>query len=264
MNTVCKQLTAVVVTDLTRHESGLATLLNKYCARINVIGQACSLESARELVRMYHPDLLLLRTRMPQEELSELLDATEEYEPLVVFMTADETPVNKARILDSLLALTTVNRLQSVMEMLEELQPEGTSIQELIASYQDSGAAVSSPASISTETSSQKIVLSTERGLLLEELRNIVRIQSENNYVTVVRNQLKDIVLSRSLRDFEAILDADQFVRVHNSHIINMKYLREYESRNGGCVILDDGSRIPVSRRRQSRLIEKIRQYKCV
>lgn len=110
----------------------------------------------------------------------------------------------------------------------------------------------------------QKIVLPTNEGLIVEVLENIVRLESDNYYTTVVRRHSPKILLAKTLKEFEAVLDRERFVRVHNSHIINMEYLEKFDRRDGGYVIMGDGSRIPVSRRRQSLLLEKLKAYNRV
>lgn len=110
----------------------------------------------------------------------------------------------------------------------------------------------------------QKIVLPTNEGLIVEVLENIIRLESDNYYTTVIRKHSPKILLAKTLKEFEAVLDRELFVRVHNSHIINMEYLEKFDRRDGGYVIMGDGSRIPVSRRRQSLLLEKLKAYNRV
>jgi len=88
-----------------------------------------------------------------------------------------------------------------------------------------------------------------------------VRVRSDNSYTTVVRAGGKEQLLSKPIREFEAALDEEQFVRVHNSHIINMDHLLRFDKREGGFVVMSDGSTVPVSRRRHQLLADLLDRY---
>ena len=56
------------------------------------------------------------------------------------------------------------------------------------------------------------------------------------------------------------MLSAHHFVRVHNSHLINMKYVVEYFKGEGGIVKMTDGSQIEVSRRRKEDFMQLLKK----
>ncbi|MBX2954425.1 MAG: response regulator transcription factor [Leadbetterella sp.] len=103
-----------------------------------------------------------------------------------------------------------------------------------------------------------KITVPTPRGLLFQPIKDIVWLESDNNYTTLHLEDSSKIVVSRSIGDFEDLLHGYGFCRIHQSVIINLEYLKEYVRGEGGTVILQDGTGLEVSRRRKSHLMEMI------
>ena len=248
---VAERLTAIIVDEKEQNRRNLTTLLKECYPQVRVIAQVDSILSARALVALSYPDLLFLDVQMSRIDSQELLVLMQEHELLTVLVASHDR-----------YNITSVGRIKQAMAKAVPSHKKRTSAGSLSANPQQ---ILLVPNEVFKESLySQRIVFPTEKGFLIEELRNIVRLQSKNNYVTVVRNGLKSVVLSKSLKDFEGILDEDQFVRVHNSHIVNMDYMKEYEHRAGGYLVLEDGSKVPVSRRRHNFLLEKIKRYRFV
>lgn len=61
---------------------------------------------------------------------------------------------------------------------------------------------------------------------------------------------------------YEKVLNKNVFFRVHKSHIINTKYhLKEFNRKNGNIAIMDNGTIIPISRRKLNEFINAIRTF---
>lgn len=103
-----------------------------------------------------------------------------------------------------------------------------------------------------------KISVPTTKGLLFQPIKDIVWLESDNNYTTLHLISSEKLVVSRSLGEFENLLQDYDFCRIHQSVIINLEYLKEYLRGDGGSVILQDGTELEVSRRRKSLLMELI------
>jgi len=82
------------------------------------------------------------------------------------------------------------------------------------------------------------------------EFSEILFIESDGNYTTLNLRSGKKVVATRNLGDFEEILVPYQFFRVHKSYLINLAHIRKYIKGDGGTVVMDDGTEIDVSRRR--------------
>lgn len=258
-------LTSVIVDDEQQSRGNLAFLLQTYCPEIEVIAEAPTVETAMRVIKDRRPDVLFLDIEMRKESGFDLLESIEGRDFLVVFVTAHNNygvKAIKASAVDYLLKPVSIDELREAVDRLlalhhrRELAPDSTDIyQEALAELVNSLRGGSFP---------QKIVLPTSEGLIVEELGNIIRLESDNYYTTIIRHGAPNIFLAKTLKEFELALEERMFVRVHNSHIINMAYLQKFDKRDGGYVVMADGSKIPVSRRRQGLLLEKLNVYRRV
>ena len=87
------------------------------------------------------------------------------------------------------------------------------------------------------------------------ELDSILRLQSESNYTAIYYSNGKKEIVAKILREFEKSLCDLGFIRIHNSHIINLNHLQSYINKDGGYVVLSDKTTIPVSKRKKSNLL---------
>ncbi len=108
------------------------------------------------------------------------------------------------------------------------------------------------------ENQFEALSIPTTKGTLLLQQTDIIRLEASGSYsVFYVQNQ-KQVVASYSLADFEQKLNPEKFIRVHKSHIVNLAYINKYLKGDGGSLVLNDLSEIPVSRTRKDELLKKL------
>jgi len=112
----------------------------------------------------------------------------------------------------------------------------------------------------SQESHSKKIVLPTSNGMELIYLQDIIRLDSNSNYTTFHLKNKQKMMVSKTIKEFEEMLEEVQFFRVHNSHIINLRYVKNYIKGEGGIVRMEDGSEIDVSRRRKEEFLKALHE----
>lgn len=103
-----------------------------------------------------------------------------------------------------------------------------------------------------TEKEQSKIALPTGIGHEIIEIKDIVRCQAESNYSNFFFADNSKMLVCRTLKDVEEILSEKDFFRVHQSHLINPKYVKTISKQDGGTLIMTDGSKVPVSRQKRS------------
>lgn len=89
-------------------------------------------------------------------------------------------------------------------------------------------------------------------------ISDIIRCESSNNYTTVFLNDTSQIVVSIPLSGFEKQLTDHNFCRIHQSHLINLSYFKEYIKGKGGTVVLKDNTNINVSVRKKPILLKML------
>ena len=109
-------------------------------------------------------------------------------------------------------------------------------------------------ANLSTENVSKKISIPTHDGHEFLSISDIIRCQSNVNYTHIFSKDQKKYTVSKTLKYFEDLLSDYGFFRVHNSHLINMSYIKAY-SKNG-YVTLTDNNKLEVSVRRKEAFIK--------
>lgn len=92
-----------------------------------------------------------------------------------------------------------------------------------------------------------KVAVPILEGFEFIDVKSIVFCQSENNYTTLAFDSGKTMLISQTLKEFEKVLDQYHFIRVHQSFLINPKFLQRYIRKDGGYVIMSGGRQIPVS-----------------
>ena len=96
----------------------------------------------------------------------------------------------------------------------------------------------------------EKITIAEQSGFRMVKVSEIMYLQADSNYTIFHLSGLDKIVASRSLGEFEKILENSMFFRIHKSTIINMNFLKAYHSYEGNYAELTDGTRLSISRRK--------------
>ncbi|MES2455841.1 MAG: LytTR family DNA-binding domain-containing protein [Bacteroidota bacterium] len=251
-------LNAIIVDDEEFARSSLYFLLQENCEQINVCGIAKSVAEARMLLLQNNVDLIFLDIAMPGENGFELIPSIQAAKAHVIFTTAyDQYALKaiKANALDYLLKpididelKEAVNKTSRYIELNKSMETRADSLQNLSSNMSD-------------RTEIRKISLPNGQGYSLISIDDIVHIAADSNYSVFYLANNDKITVSKVLKEYEEILPDNQFVRIHKSSIVNLNYLKEYNYRNGYEVLLKNGEKIAVSRRRASDLAEKVRVY---
>lgn len=88
---------------------------------------------------------------------------------------------------------------------------------------------------------------------------DIVRVEAQGMYANVFLNDGTKRMVTRPLKTLETAIGSNTFARVHNSHLVNIKYISRFMKNDGGYLTLKDGTAVPVSKRRKEDLFMKIR-----
>lgn len=111
------------------------------------------------------------------------------------------------------------------------------------------------------EQRKKQIKLHCSNKLVSVPVEKIVRLEADSNY-TVVHTQTKKYVSARTLKHYEDTLDDTYFIRVHKSHLINIRYAKSLEIQaNNSALAFDGGKNIEISRRKVKAVIEKFSFY---
>lgn len=236
----------VVLVDDEHHcTESLSLQLKKLGRDIDILGQFTNPFSALEFLKTNPADIVFLDVEMPGMNGFELLNQLPDASFEVVFTTAyDEFAIKAFKIsaFDYLLKPIAIDDLNKCIENWQKNVQKITINQHLDKLME----VLSAPRSIPN-----KIALPTGEGLEFVLYRDIVRIESDSNYSILYFQDGRKLVVCRTLKEMEELLQDFNFIRIHNSHIINPEYLQRFVRQDGGYVVMTDGSVISVSRSRK-------------
>lgn len=231
----------------------IAMLKKKFSDWIELAGSASNADAGRKLIATQRPDLVFIDVEMPNVNGLELLMSLDKIDFEVIFTTAHEQYALKAiklNALDYLLKPFSIDELDEAIKKCTEkksntFNPEA--LRSLISNLKSPG------------MDNKKIGLPTNNGIRFVNIRDINRIESENNYSHFYFTDKTKLIVSKTLKEFEELLEPYHFYRVHNSHLINLSYVQSFLQKDGDYIVLSDGSKIEVSRRRKAELMEVLK-----
>ncbi len=242
----------IIVEDEIRSRDTLRGLLSRYCKNVEIIAEADSYRSGLAAIREQHPDVVFLDIQMPDGSGFKLLEEFDEIKFEIIFTTAFDQFAIKAikySALDYLLKPIDPEELVSALKKVEnKISKRGVNenIQVLLDNIK------------SRDANPHKIVLSTFEKIHIIETDNILRCESDNYYTNFFLTDGKQILISKTLKENEAMLGEHNFIRPHKSHLVNVKYIKGFLKNDGGYIEMTDGTHIPVSRRKREKIIEII------
>ncbi len=105
----------------------------------------------------------------------------------------------------------------------------------------------------------KKITVPTADGYSFLEIQEIIRCEADVNYTHIFLVSGQKITVSKSLKYFDELLSNFHFSRIHNSHLINLSYVKKYTKGKGGYVTMTDNSQIMVSTRRKEKFLNLLK-----
>lgn len=259
-------LNAIIVDDEAKSCKLLSNLLKQYCPGILVQGMANSVPEALELIREQQPDILFLDIQLNGLDGFNLLDELPDQPFQVIFTTAYEQYAHKAFRYDAqdyLLKPIHIEELQSAIEKvkqrLEEQKHDGA-LRNIMKGYN---------ALNTNQTTEKSIGLSTQAGFIFVKIKDILYCKAEGNYCEIYIDQdNKKELITKTLKEFEKLLAAHNFFRIHRSYLINMRRLKSYLRTqatdtfdgDGGSVVMDNNAKLPVSRDKRKVLLNLFTQ----
>lgn len=242
----------IIVDDEAHCISRLEKLLTSRCREeVAVVGTAQSVQEGEALIERLDPDLVLLDIQIGDRNGFELLSHFPEARFDVVFCTAYEQYALKAfkfSALDYLLKPIDVDDLVELVGRVKAKRDARREERQLLFEM--------ARRNIDGYRGREKrIAIPTVTGLTMLMADEIVRCQSDINYTTIHLADRTSFVVAKTLKDFEEILEPYGFIRIHNSHLVNLTRIKKYHKGKGGYVVLQDGTEIEVSVRKKESLL---------
>jgi two-component system LytT family response regulator len=214
-------------------------MINSFGLNIEAFPIGENVQSGIKAIEEMSPDIVFLDIQMPDGTGFDVLKAVKNKNFEVVFITAHEEFAIKAikfSALDYLLKpidpmelkLAVEKAIKAVDEKHEDIQFD--TLQHNMQPNQK-----------------RRLVLKTQESVHVVELHEIIRCEADRNYTSFFLVGGKKILVSKTLKEYETLLTQHNFLRIQQSHLINLDYVDRYDKGNGGSVVMKDKSEVPLS-----------------
>ena len=242
---------AIIIEDEENNRLHLNNLLKKHCLSVNIVGMAEDAIQGIDLIKEKKPQLVFLDIHLPNGDGFKLLECIPNRNFEVIFVTAyDQYAIKAIRFcaLDYLLKPISVIELKNAVEKaLLKINYEKESINSRLETFYTN-----------VQNSEKRIGLPSMERIEFVKVSEIVRCQGENNYTHVYLADGRKILVTRTLKEFEELLSEYDFIRVHQSHLVNLKFIKSFEKSDGGYLLLHNGTTIAVSRQRKESVLKHL------
>ncbi|MBP0903208.1 LytR/AlgR family response regulator transcription factor [Mariniflexile gromovii] len=246
---------SIIIDDEAHNLENLKGLLEKNCTSVQVVAMSTSVEEGLKMIANYQPDLVFLDIEMPHKNGFDLLEAIEDINFEVIFVTAYNQYILqaiKSCALDYLMKPIAIPELKesvSKVSKLVERKRENYKLKALVENLKN----INQP---------QKIALPTTDELYFVSIDDIVRCKGENNYTMFFLANGNSILVSRTLKEWDDLLSSHQFIRTHQSHLINSIHVKSYVKKDGGYILMNDGSMVSVSKHKKEQTLNALASLK--
>jgi two-component system LytT family response regulator len=240
----------VLLDDEVHCTESLEIILQSLNTEVQVIAKFNDPELALEFIKFNKFDILFLDIEMPRMNGFEFLSSFSKINFDVIFTTAYNQYAVKAFKFSAINYLLKPIDEAELAECLQAWeikvlkQMPQNQLEFLLETIQNG------------QKTSNKLALPTTYGLEFIEIKEIVRCQSDSNYTNIYLSNGDRYLICRTLKEVENILQHHNFLRIHQSHLINPNHMKKFLRNDGGYIVMDDGEKISVSKNNKEKIIE--------
>jgi len=238
---------ALIVDDIAQARNTLKKDLEIYCPEIEVVAEANGVVEAVKYLNKNKIDIVFLDIQMEDGSGFDVLDMIPEINFHIIFITANDGHALKAfrySAVDYLLKPVDPDDLVKAVSKLQKLLPEQHLRYDLLKES-------------NKKKHNEILALNSQDRIQLVRIDDIVRCQSEDNYTFFFMEGGKKIVVSKTLKEYDELLQEHKFIRVHHSHLVNARKILEL-NKNDDLLLLTDHSEVPVSSRKKQDVIKAL------
>lgn len=241
---------AVIVDDEPKAIQSLSWELTHFSDEIEIIETFTNPEDAIKYLNYNTPDCLFLDIQMPTMDGFQFLEKLDNTNFAVVITTAYNEFAIKAlkhEAIDYLLKPIDSDDLNDTIKKIKKYNLKffnSTRIEEALSSF-------------NAKFDTKKITINTDGKLIFLNVDDVLFVESDGNYSTIVTKNGQKILITKKLKEVNELLPEHYFFRIHNSYIVNLNKIKEF-IKTEGYVVMESNHKIPVARQRKSDFLEKL------
>ncbi len=233
---------AILIDDEISNLENLRTLLQKHCPQVNILATAQNVNDSVDAIEKHWPDLVFLDIQMGEHTGFDVLKLLPKRNFEVIFVTAyDHYGIQAVKFaaLDYLLKPVDIDELINAVNKAAQKLASQTHTSQLDFLLQQL---------IKPETNVSTIALPMQNEIRYIPLSDIIRCEADNSYTHFFMANSEKLLVSKSLKEYADLLRPSGFLRTHQSHLVNPKYVKSWLKEDGGILLLTTGQKIPVSK----------------
>ncbi|MDN4166267.1 LytTR family DNA-binding domain-containing protein [Cytophagales bacterium LB-30] len=241
---------AVLVEDEKHSRETLRNLIEEFCKDVYIVGVAESVDDAVQVIRSTNPDLVFLDIELQTGSGFDVLSKLSDMSFDVIFTTAYEHYAIRAikfSSLDYLLKPIDIEELQRAVNKARANHYVAYQKQQLETLL----------ANIAGKTV-KRICLATADRLEFVSVSDISLCEASGSYTNFYMKDGRKVMVSKHLKEYETLLTDEQFMRVHNSFLVNLKEVKQYVKSEGGYLIMNDNKQVSISPKKRDEFLSRI------
>lgn len=239
---------AIIIDDIAQSRATLKEDLGAYCPDIEVIGEAEGVVSGARLLKEITPDVLFLDIQMPDGTGFDLLEILPDVPFKVIFTTASDAFAIRAfrfSAVDYLLKPIDPDDLIESVNKLKSLPHTEQNLDLLLDNMKN-------------QDTPKKLSLHTQEKIQIVTVSDIIRCESSGNYTIFHFADGTNLMVTRTLKEYDQLLSDSGFFRVHQSHLVNKKHITAFVKTEGGYLLMSNGQHVSVSLRKKAAVMEML------
>lgn len=247
------KIRAVIVEDESNNRENLLNILQQHCPMVEVAALCSSALDGRNKIMEFHPDLVFLDVEMPGGDGFYMLESLPEHNFEVIFVTAFTSYAVKAikfsaldYIVKPIDAMELLGAVDKAISRIHQ-KHENDRIHNLVANQY-------------RNDNNKLIALPLSDRIEFIEISTVIRCQADGNYTLFFIKNGDRLLISKTLKEFDELLTPYNFLRVHQSHLINLNEIKSFIKTDGGYILMKDNSSVPISRQRREMVLKHLNQ----
>ena len=243
---------AIIIEDEDNSRIILNDMLQQHIKNIEVIALCKNNDEAKSAIESLDPDLVFSDVELEGDTVFNMLQQLNGINFEIIFTTGyDRYAIQaiKFSALDYLLKPFSKEDLAEAINHYQQKQNKKQSAQQFDALFYNLK---------HFQKDLKKITLPTSNGLTVYPVKEIIRCQAEINYTNFYLTSKSKMLVTKTLKEYEELLNDYDFMRVHNSHLINLHHVKNYSRGEGGTVTMSDGTTVDVSRRKKDEFLKRL------
>lgn len=244
---------ALVIDNEKNIRTTIIDLITAFCPQITSVAEADGVVSGLKKIHELQPDIVFTDVEMDDGTGMDMLSKLSDIKFQVIFITAHNKYAIDAFRFSAIDFLT---KPINPDELAKSVQKAESNIKNKLFLEQ---VAVMNEKNLTK--SEKKIVLKELDAIHIIKVKDLICCEASGIYTTFFIDNNKQIVVSKNLKEYEEILEPYDFLRVHNSFLINANKIEKFEKNDGGFLIMEGGQRVPVSQRKKDVVISFLKNF---